>query len=230
MNVPLTVGDQSTTIYFAEPPTGTGPAVLLLHPWWGLNDDVRGLADRLALSGFTVGAPDLFRGKVVSTVEEAEQMVKTFDDSFGEAASTAGLDALLAHTGSSGPVGVVGMSFGAAWAIWLSAQRADVGALVLYYGTWVDDILTKSSAPILGHFAESDPFEDAETVAALEQTCRDAGRPIEVHIYPGTGHWFAEASQDAYVAEAADEALSAPSPSFASSWGDRSRVAARLAA
>lgn len=207
MQKSLTVGDQSTTIYYPDHAPDSGPPILLMHPWWGLNEDVKALADRLAEAGFRVGAPDLFRGKVVSTVDEAEQMVKTFDDSFGEAASTAALDALLAESGSSGPVGVVGMSFGAAWAIWLSSLRSDVAALVLYYGTWVDDILTKSMAPILGHFAETDPFEDAETVAALEQTCRDAGRPIEVHTYPGTGHWFAEPSQDAYVADAADEAF-----------------------
>ena len=207
MQKALAVGDQSTTIYYPDANPAGGPPVLLLHPWWGLNDDVKGLADRLVKAGFSVGAPDFFRGKVVSTVEEAEQMVRSFDDSFGEAASIAALDALLAESGAAGPVGVVGMSFGAAWGTWLSAQRVDVGALVLYYGTWVDDILTKSMAPILGHFAEVDPFEDAETVAALEKFCNDAGRPIEVHTYMGTGHWFAEPSQAAYVAEAADLAF-----------------------
>ena len=207
MQKELAVGDKSTTIYFPDSNPAGAPPVLLLHPWWGLNDDVKGLADRLAKAGFTVAAPDLFQGKIVNTPDEAEQLVQTFDDSFGEAATTAALEALLAESGSRGPVGAVGMSFGAAWAIWLSAQRDDVGALVLYYGTWVGEILTESKAPILGHFAETDPFEDAETVAALEKICRDAGRPIEVHTYMGTGHWFAEPSQAAYVADAADLAF-----------------------
>lgn len=207
MDETLTVGDQSTTFYLATPAEGHGPPVLLLHPWWGLNADVRGLADRLAASGFTVAAPDLFRGELADTVEDAERLVTGFDDSFGEAASTAALDALLTETRSSGPVVAVGMSFGAAWAIWLSAQRDDVSGVVLYYGTWVGEILTESNAPILGHFAENDPYEDAETVEALVSTCRDADRPIEVHTYPGTGHWFAEPSQAAFVSDAADLAF-----------------------
>ena len=207
MDRTLTVGDQSTTMYLAVPPEGHGPPVLLLHPWWGLNADVRDLADRLAGSGFTVVAPDLFRGELADTVEDAERLVTGFDDSFGQAGSTAALDELLRETGTSGPVAAVGMSFGAAWAIWLSAQRAEVTGVVLYYGTWVGPILTESTAPILGHFAENDPYEDAETVEALVATCRDADRPIEVHTYPGTGHWFAEPSQAAFVADAADLAF-----------------------
>ena len=176
MEKALTVGDQSTTIYYPDSNAAGGPPVLLLHPWWGLNPDVKALADRLAEAGFSVAAPDLFRGRVVTNVKEAEQMVKTFDDGFGEAATTGALDALLAESGSKGPAAVIGLSFGAAWAIWLSAQRPEIGAVVLYYGTWVGPILAESEAPILGHFAESDPFEDAETVAALEATCRH-GRP-----------------------------------------------------
>ncbi len=209
MQKTLAVGDQSTTIYFPDSNPAGAPPVLVLHPWWGLNDDVKSLAERLASAGFSAGAPDLFRGQTATTVEEAEKLSSSAEEttSFLEAACGAAADAVRAESGSSGPLGVVGMSFGAAWAIWLSAQRDDVGSLVLYYGTWVGEILTESKAPILGHFAETDPFEDAETVAALEKICRDAGRPIEVHTYIGTGHWFAEPSQAAYVADAADLAF-----------------------
>jgi carboxymethylenebutenolidase len=207
MERPLKVADSETTIYVAPAHGEAKARVLLLHPWWGLTDDVRGFADRLAASGFTAAAPDLFRGRTATTVEDAEKLVEGFDDTFGEQTTTAAYEALLAEDAGHVPAAVVGFSFGAAWAIWLSAQRSDVAGVVLYYGTWVGEILAESTAPILGLFAENDPYEDAETVAALEKTCRDAGRQIEVHTYPGAGHWFAEPSRDAYVAEAADDAF-----------------------
>jgi carboxymethylenebutenolidase len=200
------VGGESHALYVAKPAAGTGPPVLLLHPWWGLNEDVRGLADRLADSGFVVVAPDLFRGEIATSIEDADRLSSGFDEDFGRAANLAALDALLAESGSQGPAAAIGLSFGAAWALWLSAQRPEVAAVVLYYGTW-GDIVAQSKAPILGHFAESDPYEDEETVAAFEQTCRDAGRELELHRYPGTGHWFAEPSRDAYVPAAADLAF-----------------------
>jgi carboxymethylenebutenolidase len=208
MDQTLTVGDQSTTLYVARPAAGAaGTPVLLLHAWWGLNTDVHALAERLATAGFTVAAPDLFRGEVAGTVDEAERLSSSADDAFIEKAVTAALDTVLQETGSAGPVAVIGFSFGAAWAIWLSAQRADVDRVVLYYGTWVGPILAESKSPILGHFAENDPYEDADTVAALQKICSEAGRTAEVYTYPGTGHWFAEPSQAAYVAHAADLAF-----------------------
>ena len=66
---------------------------------------------------------------------------------------------------------------------------------------------SRSRAPILGHFAEDDPYEDDESIAGLENACRGAGRELELHRYPGTGHWFAEPSRDAYVPAAADLAF-----------------------
>jgi len=203
----LDVGGESTTLYLARPDGGTGPRVLLLHPWWGLNDDVRGLADRLAGSGFLVAAPDLFRGKIATTFEEADRLVSEFDEDFGNAASLAALDALLAEAGSQGPAAAIGLSFGAAWALWLPAKRPQVGASVVYYGTMTGPSLAGSRAPVLGHFAESDPYEDDESIAAFEKGLAEVGRELEIHRYQGTGHWFAEPSQDAYVPAAADLAF-----------------------
>jgi carboxymethylenebutenolidase len=143
---------------------------------------------------------------VATAIEDADRLSSGFDEDFGRVATLAALDALLAESQSQGPTAAIGLSFGAAWALWLSAQRPEVAAVVVYYGTWAE-VVAQSKAPILGHFAESDPYEDEETVAAFEQACRDAGREVEIHRYPGTGHWFAEPSQDAYVPEAAELAF-----------------------
>ena len=68
-------------------------------------------------------------------------------------------------------------------------------------------VLSRASVPVLGHFAEDDPYETDETVTAFEQGLRDAGRDVTIHRYPETGHWFAEPSRDAYRRNAANLAF-----------------------
>ena len=81
--------------------------------------------------------------------------------------------------------------------MWSPTQRDNVVASILYYGT-TGDGLTEASVPVLGHFAEDDPYETAEWVAEFEDTLRKAGRDVTIHRYPATGHWFAEPSKEAY--------------------------------
>ena len=207
---PLTVGNRTTTIHVGRPAPGstTDAGVLVLHPWWGVNDDVLRFVGRLVGAGFTVAAPDLFEGRVAKTIEEADQLSSSVDEDFGDAAVLAAVDELGRVIGDPGArLGVVGFSFGAAWALWLPAQRPEVAATVVYYGTMDGPSLSRARTPVLGHFAENDDYEPAETVAAIEQTLRTAGRDVAMHTYPATGHWFAEPSQAAYVETAAELAF-----------------------
>ena len=202
----LRVGDESVDAYQAMASDGA-PAVALFHPWWGLNDDVKAYGDRLAAAGFNVLAPDMFKGEVADTVEDAERIARAADEDRCSAITLATIDSLLAQAGSNGKVGVVGFSFGAAFAIWSAAQREEVAATVVYYGTWVGEILGQAQTPVLGHFAEDDPYEDADTVSQFEKMLRDAKRDTTIHIYRGTGHWFAEPSKDAFRADPAESAF-----------------------
>lgn len=207
---PLRVANRTTTLHVGRPPGGstTDAGVLVLHPWWGVNDDVLGFAGRLAGAGFTVAAPDIFEGRVARTIEEAEELSSAVDEDFGDAAVLAAVDELGRVIGDPGArLGVVGFSFGAGWALWLPAQRPEVVATVVYYGTMEGPSLSRARTPVLGHFAESDVYEPPESVAAVEQTLRTAGRDVTMHTYPATGHWFAEPSQAAYVEAAAELAF-----------------------
>jgi carboxymethylenebutenolidase len=181
--------------------------VVVLHPWWGLNDDVIAYAARLAGEGFAVVAPDMFGGRVASTIDEAERLSSEMNEELGQAVALAAVDLLEDRLGPDAPVAAVGFSFGAAWAIWVPTQRERLAATVVYYGTWVGSVLGEGTTPVLGHFAEDDPYETDETVVAFEQGLRDAGRDVTIHRYPGTGHWFAEPSRDAYRPEAAEVAF-----------------------
>jgi carboxymethylenebutenolidase len=188
----------------ADPGT---PGVIVLHPWWGLNDDVIAYADRLATEGYAVMAPDMFEGEVATAIEDADRLSSGMSEAVGEAITLAAVDALAERLGPGAPLAALGFSFGAAWAIWAPTRRDRVLATIVYYGTWVDSVLGRAKVPVLGHFAEDDPYETAETVTEFEQGLRDAGREATIHRYPRTGHWFAEPSRDAYQPEAAELAF-----------------------
>jgi carboxymethylenebutenolidase len=197
--VPKAVG------YEAVPEGGAGPGVLVLHAWWGLNGVMRELCDRLAAAGFVAVAPDLWGGTVATTQDEAQSLVDQRDDAAIAAAADAALEHLKAHSAVGGrPVGALGFSFGAAWALHLSAARPDdLRAVTIFYGTYGVDFAAARAA-YQGHFAADDPWEPAEGVAEMEAAMRAAGREVELHTYPGTGHWFFESDRpDAYNAEAA---------------------------
>jgi carboxymethylenebutenolidase len=183
------------------------PGVVALHPWWGLNDDVIAYADRLAAAGYAVVAPDMFGGQVATEIEDADRLSSAMNEEVGEAITVAAVDALATRIGPDAPLATLGFSFGAAWAIWAPTQRDRVGATIVYYGTWTGSVLGRAKTPVLGHFAEDDPYETAETVTEFENGLRAAGREATIHRYPGTGHWFAEPSRDAYQPEAAELAF-----------------------
>jgi carboxymethylenebutenolidase len=194
--------------FLALPVSGTGPAVLVLHAWWGLNETIKTVCTRLAGEGFVAFAPDLFDGKTAVTREEADALSSSMEADGGKqvratVAAAADFLASEAHTRGSG-LGVIGFSFGVDYALLLAADDPDrVRAVVIFYGTTPADH-TRSKAAYLGHFAETDEFQPATRVEKLESTLRAAGRPVTFHRYAGTGHWFFEPDRaDAYRPDAA---------------------------
>jgi len=191
--------------YLALPEKPRG-GVLVLHAWWGLNDFFKSFCDRLASHGFLALAPDLYGGPVAKTVSEAKELASSFDEnSKAPPAALGAIDYLRSRPSQSGhKMGVVGFSMGAAWALWLSTKRPeDVGAVVVFYGTYLLDF-SEARASFLGNFASEDEWEPTATVKALEQKIRGAGREATFHFYPGTKHWFFEEDRtDVYDREAA---------------------------
>ena len=203
----LRVGDRQVNAYTAGDADSDAAGVAVFHPWWGLNADVKAFADRLAHAGFFVLAPDMFGGEVATEIAEAERLAASTDEATADSIAGAALDRLASRSTGPARIGTVGFSFGAHWSVWSSAHSDRVAASVVYYGTTGGPVLTTGMAPILGHFAEDDPFETAAGLAAFAAGLRGAGRDVTTYIYPGTGHWFAEPSRDAYRPEAADLAF-----------------------
>ena len=184
--------------YVASPPTGTGLPILLLHTWWGLNQPIKDLADRLAGDGFTVLAPDLFDGTVLTTIEDADAHGQKMDSEYERILGLVGsaLDDLLAHSDARGEhAAIIALSFGAWYARQVAEARPQVTALVSIYG---DVFEGPDGVAYLGHFAENDEFVNSEVEL---QAATDRG---EAHVYPGTKHWFMEDDRPEYDAAAAE--------------------------
>ena len=196
--------------YLALPGKGNGRGVLVLHAWWGLTDFFKELCDRLATAGFVAFAPDLYRGATASTRDEAENLISKLDQEAASRDVASGVRGLQLHPAVRGKrLGVVGLSLGAFWALWLAQEfPGDVAAIVLFYGTREGNYdqrkLSKTKAAFLGHFAETDEFEATASVRELETLLRAIGKDVTFHTYPRTTHWFFERDRsDAYDAQAA---------------------------
>lgn len=174
------------------------PGVLVLHSWWGLSSSFKQMADRLADDGFVALAPDLHQGRSAETPDEAQALLASIDPNevADLVASSASLLAGLPVT-LDGPIGVLGCSMGASWGLWLAARAPQlVAAAVAFYG--VQDVdFAASSAAFQLHAAEHDELVDDDAMALLEASLRLDDKPVEVHRYPGTGHWFLEEDRPA---------------------------------
>jgi carboxymethylenebutenolidase len=199
------VGNVTVSGYEAIPAAGSGPGVIALHAWWGLNAFFKEFCNRLAGEGFVVFAPDLYHGAVTDTIDQAETLSSNLEQAVANQELVATVEYLQNHPAvNSASLGVIGFSLGAFLALWLAQNRPQaIAAAVLFYGTG-DGKYDKIQAPFLGHYAENDPFEPTQSVQELEQALRGAGRDVEFHTYPGTGHWFFEQDRpDAYNTDAA---------------------------
>jgi len=186
---------QSVQGYLAEPAAGAGaPGLVVIQEWWGLNAQIKGVADRLAAAGYRALAPDLYRGKVAVEAKEAEHLMTNLN--FADAAGQDVRGAVQHLKGKSAKVGVTGFCMGGALTLRAAVNVPEVDAAVVWYGFPPLESIdaTKIKAPLLGHFATEDvPFPIA-TVDALERKLRQANVRFEFHRYQAK-HAFANETQ-----------------------------------
>lgn len=202
------MGSSQPDGFLALPAGGKGDAVLVLHAWWGLNDTIKAFCTQLAEAGFVAFAPDLYHGKVVDQIPEAEQLSRALDAGQARADVAAAAEYVVERAGQpQHGVALIGFSLGAYFALEHSVDAPEsVRSVVVFYGTRDGDY-GKAKAEYLGHFAEADEFEPQAAVDKMEADLRRAGRTLTAHHYPGTGHWFFEADRtQAYNRAAADQA------------------------
>jgi carboxymethylenebutenolidase len=188
------------------PEVTPAPAVVLIHEWWGLNDQIKAVAAELAKLGYIALAIDLYGGEVATSVEMATRLV-------GEVSEEAGVDTLKSwvnwlrgNPACSGKVAAVGWCFGGGWSL-ETAIEAPMDASIIYYGRVTAPVerLSKITGPVLGHFATKDQYINGPMVEGFEANMKAADKPLTVHKYDAD-HGFANPTSARYDDE--DAALS----------------------
>jgi carboxymethylenebutenolidase len=174
--------DEVTTAYVANPHSGTGAGVLVVHDERGLNDFARDVCDRLARADFIALAPDLLRGQQASEAAAADRLAKELDTRQALELLDAGVTELFNQHGTNGRrIGVLGFGVGGQLALALAGQNARVGAVVDFYG-WHPDLapdFDALAAPVFAVFTGGQPTEES-LAARLEADLTAAGARYSV--------------------------------------------------
>ena len=175
---------QTVQGYLAEPAVTAGaPAVVVIQEWWGLNDQIRGVAERVAAAGYFALVPDLYRGKSTIAAEEAHHLMSALN--FGDAAAQDIRGAVKYLKARSGKVGVTGFCMGGALTVLSLVMAPEVDAGVAWYGLPPLDFVdaSKIKAPMMGHWATQDGAFPSASVDPLEEKRRAAGVAYEGYRY-----------------------------------------------
>lgn len=170
--------------YLAEPlEHSNSPAIVVIQEWWGLNAQIRGVADRLASAGYQALVPDLYRGKLTVEAEEAHHLMTGLD--FGDAASQDIRGAVQFMKSRAPKVGITGFCMGGALTLLAMTQSPEIDAGVAWYGCppleYID--ASKIGAPLQAHWATQDEFFKIDTIDLLEEKLRAAGTKFDFYRY-----------------------------------------------
>jgi carboxymethylenebutenolidase len=170
--------------YLAEPAdAANAPGIVVIQEWWGVNEQIRGVADRLAATGYRALVPDLYRGKSTVEAEEAHHLMTGLN--FADAASQDIRGAVQFLKSRSSKVGVTGFCMGGALTLLAACMAPEIDAAVVWYGfpplEYIDP--TKIKAPLQGHWGTQDEFFKIAAVDQLEDKLRAAKVTYDFHRY-----------------------------------------------
>jgi len=194
-----------TSGYYAEAGKGR-PSVIVIQEWWGLNDQICGVADRFARAGYNALAPDLYKGRVTQQPDEANHLMDGLDFPGATHQDIRGAAQHLAAGG--GKVAVMGFCMGGALTIAASVHVPEVSAGVCFYGIPPEQLASPADIgiPFQAHFANQDDWCTPAAADALEKAMKAAGRSPEVFRYDAAHGFFNERRGDVYDAACADQA------------------------
>jgi carboxymethylenebutenolidase len=183
--------------YLVTPASGSGPGVLVIQEWWGLDSGIKEMSNRLAAAGFVALAPDLYHGELAAhdEMDKASHLMQSLPPDRAGRDMSGAVDYLTTHPAvTSKGIGVVGFCMGGMLALIIAANRPDkVTAVVPFYGFPQGDSepdWSKLSAAVSGHMAENDNFFSPAAARALEAKLRAMGKNVTMTVHPGTGHAF----------------------------------------
>lgn len=196
-----TAGGREVASALAVPATTPAPVVVLVHEWWGLNDQIKAVAADFAAQGYLALAVDLFGGRVTADPQEARQLIAAVDEAAAADTMTSWLKWAQNHNDSNRKVATCGWCFGGGWSL-RAATLVPVEATVVYYGrvNLATETLAKLKGPVLGQFARKDRHINEAMVAEFEKNMTAAGKPYQVYWYDAD-HAFANPTGNNYDKE-----------------------------
>lgn len=217
-----TEGDVRFTGYMARPAAENIlplPGIILIHEWWGLNDNIRAMTEKFAAEGYRVLAVDLYNGEVAETPDEARRLAGgAREDLDLSRTNLVAAYTFLSENYGAPAVGSIGWCFGGGMSLETAlALPKSLDAAVIYYGrlSTDQDRLAALEVPILGLFGSEDGGIPVASVRAFETALQEMDKAVAVHVYEGAGHAFANPSGRNYVPEAAEDAWAKTTAFFA---------------
>ncbi|MEO6192856.1 MAG: dienelactone hydrolase family protein [Thermoanaerobaculia bacterium] len=197
--------------YVARPKAARGalPSVIVIHEWWGLNDNLRAMTRRLAGEGYQALAVDLYGGAQADTPDAAMKLMNAVAEKPAAAQDNLKQAAAWLEGKGAKKLGVVGWCFGGGWSLGTTLlMPGKIDGTVIYYGHLETDParLAAIKNPVLGLFGAEDKSIPVDSVRAFESALRKQGTPVEIKIYEGAGHAFANPSGGGYRPDAAKDA------------------------
>jgi len=183
-------------------PVGQGefPGIIMIHEWWGLNDNIKEMAQKLASHGYVVLTVDLYEGHVATTSEEARELIASFDQNSGIQNMNSAVT-YLQENHNPESLGSIGWCFGGGQSLNLALNNQNMDATIIYYGQLVTDSETLSTInwPVLGIFAELDQGITIDKVKNFESALNELDIQNDIHIYSNVDHAFANPSGERYA-------------------------------
>lgn len=201
--------DLKTTEAYLAKPEGTvfWPAIIVIHEWWGLNDNIKDLTNRFAKEGFLAIAPDLYQGYVATTPQDAQKRVDQLSLEDGLKLCLEAVDYLKSRN-DVGKIGVTGFCMGGKYALLLASNLAEISVAAPFYGhvPKPPEQLVNIKCPVLGHYGAEDDGIPPEEVELLKDMLTKSGTQYEIIVYEGAGHAFMNDTRDSYRPEVAKKA------------------------
>jgi carboxymethylenebutenolidase len=217
--VSLDVRHEPVHAYTVRPMrSGLYPGVVVIHEWWGLNGQIKAVADRVAESGYIAIAPDLYRGKLGTDAGLAHELMRGLNENYAldviRAAvgwiRTVDTQTTRRAPGRPVPVATLGFCMGGRLSLAAALGGSGIQAAVMFYGSVETDpkALEPLSIPLLGIFGNEDRGIPLEQIQAFDAALKKLGKDATVLVYPGAGHAFFNEERPGYDREAAGDAWS----------------------
>lgn len=184
-----------------HPPVGGGAGVILIHEFWGVNEQIKKTADKISAEGYLVLAVDLYNGKIAQNVDEAKKMKDEVTDEHALEQIRRAILELEKNGVPANKIAVWGFCFGGSIAFKSAVENLGAGAYVIYYGSMITEqkeILEKIQKPVLGIFGGQDQGIPTTKVESMKKMLDLLGKKNETYIYPNAGHAFANETRESY--------------------------------